>query len=213
MGLDLGARNRSPRREISDLRFPRPAFVSPLHLPFPSLPSGTWEQQPRPTPAYHALTETTMSCSLPPEMLDQVVDQLHDDSTTLEICSLVSKSWIQRARKHLFANVSFNAAHPGVESWNDTFLNPTSSPDHRTQALSICQPHFIGASDTILTFCNVERLDVITRKSHDTWVYLVQFRRSFPILRSLLPRLRELRSHLFLSPSRGFDVRCSWPWM
>ncbi|KAF9645264.1 hypothetical protein BDM02DRAFT_3073690, partial [Thelephora ganbajun] len=57
------------------------------------------------------LTQTTMSSPhqshLPPEILDYIVDLLHDEPETLKQCCLVSKSWVSRTRKHLFANVEF----------------------------------------------------------------------------------------------------------
>jgi len=51
--------------------------------------------------------ETTMSRSLPPEILDLIVDHLHDEPTALKACCLVSKSWVPRTWNHLFALVEF----------------------------------------------------------------------------------------------------------
>ncbi|KAF9789198.1 hypothetical protein BJ322DRAFT_1000595, partial [Thelephora terrestris] len=45
---------------------------------------------------------------LPPEILDLVTDNLSDEPSTLKACCLVSKSWVPRTRKHLFASVKFN---------------------------------------------------------------------------------------------------------
>ncbi|KAF9644347.1 hypothetical protein BDM02DRAFT_3103092, partial [Thelephora ganbajun] len=50
---------------------------------------------------------TTVHPYLPPETLDYIVDFLHDNRETLEQCCLVSKSWVPRARKHLFADIKF----------------------------------------------------------------------------------------------------------
>ncbi|KAF9644814.1 hypothetical protein BDM02DRAFT_3067122, partial [Thelephora ganbajun] len=58
------------------------------------------------------LTRTTMSnpyqVHLPPEILDCIVDFLRDQPETLKQCCLVSKSWVSRARSHLFTNVEFS---------------------------------------------------------------------------------------------------------
>lgn len=62
---------------------------------------------PLPTPTLRSI-ETRMGCSLPPEILDLIIDNLHDEPTTLKTCSVVSKSWIQRARKHLFVDIEFH---------------------------------------------------------------------------------------------------------
>ena len=54
-----------------------------------------------------------MSSFLPPEILDLVIDQLLDEPATFKVCCIASKSWIPRARNHLFARVEFNAQrHP-----------------------------------------------------------------------------------------------------
>jgi hypothetical protein len=51
----------------------------------------------RPNASTDALAETTMSDPrLPAEVLDHVVDHLHDTKAVLRNCSLVSKSWIHR---------------------------------------------------------------------------------------------------------------------
>ncbi|KAF9643160.1 hypothetical protein BDM02DRAFT_3081141, partial [Thelephora ganbajun] len=55
--------------------------------------------------------QTTMSnprqFHLPPEILDYIIDLLHDKPETLKQCCLVSKSWVSRTRKHLFADIEF----------------------------------------------------------------------------------------------------------
>ena len=43
---------------------------------------------------------------LPPELLDHIVDCLHDSEDALRACCLVSKPWISRTRKHLFAQIT-----------------------------------------------------------------------------------------------------------
>ena len=44
---------------------------------------------------------------LPPELLDLIVDLLHDTGDALESCCPVFKSWIPRTRKHLFSHIEF----------------------------------------------------------------------------------------------------------
>jgi len=88
-----------------------------------------------------------MSCTLPPEILDLIVDQLHDEPTTLEACCLVSKSWIPRTRRHLFARVGFDAIEYPIESWMETFPDPSNSPAHYTSSLSIRNPQVVTATN------------------------------------------------------------------
>ena len=83
------------------------------------------------------LTKTTMSNpSLPPEMLDHTVVFLHDDVEALRECCLVSKSWVPRARRHLFAVVQFRTPDD-IDTWKKTFPDPSNSPAHYTHTLSI----------------------------------------------------------------------------
>jgi len=62
-----------------------------------------------------------MSPDLMPELLDLIVDHLRGELTTLETCCVVSKSWVPRAQKHLFAHVEFH-----VELWKKAFPDPST---------------------------------------------------------------------------------------
>ena len=55
--------------------------------------------------------ETTMSPSLPPEILDHIVDHLRDDPDTLKSYCVTSKSWVLCTRRHLFAYIGFNDSY------------------------------------------------------------------------------------------------------
>jgi hypothetical protein len=81
------------------------------------------------------LAETTMSDPyLPAEMLDHIVDHLHDTPDALRNCSLVSKSWIPRTRRHLFADISFPTTR-SVRSWKKSFPDPANSPARYAKTL------------------------------------------------------------------------------
>ncbi|KAG6848900.1 hypothetical protein H0H93_012971 [Arthromyces matolae] len=45
------------------------------------------------------------SQSLPPELVDLVIDQVIDDRITLHTCSLLCRSWSSRSRYHLFSDL------------------------------------------------------------------------------------------------------------
>ena len=147
--------------------------------------------------------------ALPPEILDLIVDNLYDEPTTLQTCCLVSKSWVHRTRKHLFASVTFQAVSPGagVDEWKKTFPNPTNSPAHHIRTLSIRRSYLAEAVHwgTISTFCRVVRLDVHTDTCADEWIPLAPLHGLFPALRSL--RL----SFTALPDSEIFDLICSFP--
>ena len=57
-------------------------------------------------PIRNAWAETTMSNPiLPEELLDYIVDLLHDRVVVLRSCCLVPKSWIPRTQRHLFTKI------------------------------------------------------------------------------------------------------------
>ena len=110
------------------------------------------------------LVETTMS-TLPPEILDSILDHLHDEPATLKTCCVVSKSWVPRTRRHLFTHVRFGIPDPPIELWKKAFPDPSNSPAHHTRTLSIFGNSVIVAADTgksgwIRTFHNVIRLEL-----------------------------------------------------
>ena len=103
-----------------------------------------------------------MSSPLPPEIFDLIIDFLHDDPDTLEACCLVSKSWIYRTRKHLFAHVEF-LSQSDLKLWRKTFPDPSNSPAHYARSLSIYASEVLtlvdtGVGDWIRAFSGVLRL-------------------------------------------------------
>ena len=118
---------------------------------------------------------------LPPEILDHVVDNLHDEPEALQNCCLVAKSWIPRTRKHLFANITFSLPKD-IESWKETFPDPSNSPAYHTHALSVKCPQVFMAADAeeggwIHTFSRVVNLEVDSSKLYpnDSEVSLAPF--------------------------------------
>ena len=83
---------------------------------------------------------------LPAEMLNHVVDHLRDTKNALGNCCLISKSWIPRTRKHLFADIEFQTEiHLG--SWKKTFPDPSNSPACYTKTLSVGCPQVVTSAD------------------------------------------------------------------
>lgn len=46
--------------------------------------------------------------TLPPETVDRIIDQLHDDRASLAACSLVSSTFVSSARFHLFSELELD---------------------------------------------------------------------------------------------------------
>ncbi|OBZ69186.1 hypothetical protein A0H81_10953 [Grifola frondosa] len=53
---------------------------------------------------------STMSPTLPPELFDETIDHLWDDSTALQACSLTCRAWLPSSRLHLFRTVRLRNA-------------------------------------------------------------------------------------------------------
>ena len=108
---------------------------------------------------------TTMSNPrLPPELLDHIFDLLHDTRSALKNCCLVSRSWIPRTRRYLFANIAFGTTK-NLRSWKTAFPDPSTSPARYTRCLLVKFPQVIRAADAergwITTFSQVVHFEVM----------------------------------------------------
>ena len=144
-----------------------------------------------------------MSPSLPQELLDLVIDHLHDDPAALKTCCIVSRSCVTPARKRLFAHVEFFTTEPYIEVWKKTFPDPSNSPARYTRSLAIHGAHGNPTVDTgvggwVRTFHNVTHLKL-----------MLLGRASLILFHGLSRALRSL-SLTFL-PTEVFDLVCSFP--
>ena len=101
---------------------------------------------------------------IPMEVLDHIVNLLHNEMDALKSCCLASKSWIPRTRKHLFAEVKFRDT-ADMKAWRSTFLNPSTSPACHTKSLIIQDIEDVTAQDAeeggyIPTFSRVKHFEV-----------------------------------------------------
>ena len=149
--------------------------------------------------------------SLPSEILDYVTDLLHNEPETLEQCCLVSKSWLPRARKYLFAVIKFSSASD-LESWKKTFPDAANSPAYHARTLLVGCPRLVTASDAeeggwIRAFSGVASLGV-----DDGQRYIDAAEVSLAPLHGFSPTLKSLRVCLirFQQP-QIFDLVHSFP--
>jgi hypothetical protein len=130
---------------------------------------------------------------LPVEILDHIVDHLHDTQDTLRNCCLVSKSWVQRTRKRLFADIKLHTTRD-LRSWKKTFPNPSTSPARYAKTLFVGCPEVIRAVDAevggwITGFSRVKHLDLGAYEPD--WVFgqpavpFVPFHGFSPVMKSL----------------------------
>jgi len=160
------------------------------------------------------LAGTTMSNPiphLPPDILDCAVDLLRGERETLEQCCLVSKSWVPRTRKHLFADIKFQSPDD-LKAWKKTFPDPAHSPAYHTRSLLVCDLQAVTAADAeeggwIRTFHNVVRLEVWSGNMSmgEPEGSLVPFHNFSPVLKYLHVVSRNLRC------SQVFNLICSQP--
>jgi len=127
----------------------------------------------------------------PPELLDYVINLLHDEPATLRNCCLVSKPWVPRTRKHLFTYVQFDTKED-LESWKKTFPDPSTSPAHYAKTLFLGCPHVFMAADAeaggwIRGFSRVGNLILGSQGTHgdESDVFLVPLQGLSPVVRSL----------------------------
>jgi hypothetical protein len=143
--------------------------------------------------------------SLLPEVLDLIVDHLHDEPKTLKTCCVVSKSWIHRTRKHLFARVELHAQESHIELWKKAFPDPSTSPAHHTLTLSIHGIPIVTAGDAdgwIRSFFDLVHL-------HLEWIGPINDQLSLAPFHGLSPTLRSLR--LIGTSLEVLDLVCSFP--
>ena len=147
---------------------------------------------------------------LPSEIFDCIVDYLHAERNTLKACCVVSKSWVPRARIHLFARVTFHPKYgPLLGWWARRFPDPSASPAYYTRSLWFCG--FPTSSDVnrmlvhIRSFCNIVELEVETTNQHDSHVSLVPLHGVSPTLKFLSLR------YVVLKFSEILNLICSFP--
>ena len=98
---------------------------------------------------------------LPSENIGSILDLLFDDPQALKQFCLVSKSLVDRARKHLFNHVMFEGPQ-SLNKWEKNFLDHKNSPAVHTR--SLCFPHAEAFTKEDLSlirlFTEVVRLEV-----------------------------------------------------
>ena len=133
---------------------------------------------------------------LPAEMLDHIVDQLQDTTDALRNCCLVSKSWIPRTRKHLFADIELPTAE-SLQSWKKTFPDLSTSPAHYAKTLFVGFPEIVMSAEAGAWIRGFSRVVHLKMASNGPFVYsatasFVPFHGFSPIMKSLSVMLSAL---------------------
>jgi len=107
---------------------------------------------------------------IPQDIINEILDILaaSSDFRTLQSCALLSKSWVQPCRRHLFHTVRFTLRD--TLRWFETFPVPEQSPGHHIRDLRVeigrvhCVPD--AFFERISWFTDVERMSL----SGDGWI-------------------------------------------
>lgn len=98
------------------------------------------------------MSPSATSTRLPQELVDSIIDELKHDVASLRVCSLVSKPWVHRSRKHLFESVHLPTCL--LRKWLERIpARPGSplGPHHHVRSL------FLQPTVTYSPFCVPER--------------------------------------------------------
>lgn len=148
---------------------------------------------------------------LAPEIIDHILDDLHDEPEVLKKCSIVAKSWIPRTRRHLFAEIIFTDLTV-LQLWKQAFPNPLSSPGQFTKTLYIAALCNVTMADRdaggwIRAFSNVCSFEVCTEEEDFNFrVSLVPFHGFSPSLKSLSFITRSLHFEKMLNLAFSFPL-------
>ena len=152
-----------------------------------------------------------MLSPLPPELLDLIVDHLRDEPIALKACCLISKSWVHRTRRHIFADIKFDGFSTFIQSWMRAFPDPSNTPAHYARSLWICDFKLVTAAVTdarswVQSFRHLAHLGLSSHAElNHSQDPLVPLQRLSPTLKSLYLQLYGT------PPPEVFNLICSFP--
>ena len=149
--------------------------------------------------------------ALPPELLDHIIDLLHDSRAALRNCCLVSRSWIPCTVSEATSSPTSIFNTEGKLESREIFPDPSTSPARYAKTLTIGRFQVFTAADAeaggwISSFSYVERLEMMVRPNGSRGaVSLLPFCGFSPVLKSLC------LDFYALPPSQIFDLILSFP--
>ncbi|KAK0496474.1 hypothetical protein EDD18DRAFT_1166650 [Armillaria luteobubalina] len=85
---------------------------------------------------------------LPPEIVDTVIDYLHNDKAALEVCALVCKSWSISSRYHLFDEHGVSVKPSNIHDFLSDISHSQSILKDHLACLTLRTDFTVGASQT-----------------------------------------------------------------
>ena len=136
--------NRNPRIRTRFFSMFRPPQCLAGHVrhTFPGDLETPKVKQPEPTSGAELTAVAPVTPMLPQEIIDEILGLLAPDPDAhrrpkhpLRYCSLVSKSWVESCRRHMFRKLSFDARR--MWKWLHVFPVPEQSPGHHVKRVHI----------------------------------------------------------------------------
>ena len=130
-------------------------------------------------------TKAVVIPRIPQDVIDEILDHLSLDFSSLRSCALVSKPWVPSCRRHLFHTISLAPMHRA--KWLETFPVPEESPAHHVRDVHLSGTWDGAATDQFfehIRFMNVEGVALFGLGAfQQPWI---------PLLRELSPSVISL---------------------
>ena len=129
-------------------------------------------EQDEPASAKVETVEDLVVPVFPQEIIYEILDHLDTNSRpTLRSCSLVSRSWVEPSRRHLFHTIVFKLRD--TFRWIETFPVPERSPAYHVRELSLeLGGHYYVPDEffnRIQWFRNVRGVTMLSGRCNDWW--------------------------------------------
>ncbi|KAK7688097.1 hypothetical protein QCA50_008467 [Cerrena zonata] len=110
-------------------------------------------------PTHSDNSQTTVPVALPVELLDYIIDFLHDDKQSLSSCALTSRTFVLSSQLHLFHSLSCRPnRYPGYAYVYDFFSEHSHLGRYVKKIYFLCAPSFNGGIHGLLCPCLLARI-------------------------------------------------------
>jgi hypothetical protein len=151
-----------------------------------------------------------MSPSIPQELVDQIIDHLHDDTEALNVCALTARDWLPSTRYHLFRSIRFNSPKK-IKSFQQLSWEAPDVLPYCQEAILCNYPGYTKASllEAVATACltlpNLERIEIRRTLAFTPRVLSIRS----PVFNGITTL--TLSGAFFLSPNNFWPLICSFP--
>lgn len=144
---------------------------------------------------------------LPPEVIDLIIDNLHDHRPTLRVCSLVSRNWLGGSRHHLFNGHGMYLTGRNLDAFRELLKSPHNTLSFHLRNLHATEfqyDHLTKLWPLLPRFSHLQSLHVHGNPIFDKDVldaHIFPFIRSLSFSRAVFPSYHGLTTFLSRFPS------------